>query len=58
MAYTLAQAKVLEGLDGAALRRGDQLLLPSGEDRVEAGDLVLMIATTDLASRVTQYLSP
>jgi len=42
----------------AALLRGEQLLLPSGEDRVEAGDLVLMITTTDQASLVTKYLSP
>jgi len=42
----------------AALRRGDQLLLPSGEDRVEPGDSVLMIATTEKAALVTKYLSP
>lgn len=42
----------------AALRRGDALLLPTGEDRVEEGDLVLMIATTDQAPKVARYLTP
>lgn len=42
----------------AALRRGEQLLLPSGADRVEAGDVVLVITTTDQASLITKYLSP
>jgi len=42
----------------AALRRGDQLLLPSGEDRVEPGDSVNMTATTEKAALVTKYLSP
>ncbi len=41
----------------AALRRGDDLLLPSGEDTVEVGDLVLIITTTDQAPKVAQYLS-
>ena len=54
----ISQVGIERGILIAALRRGDQLLLPSGADRVEAGDLVLMISTTDQASKVTRYLSP
>jgi trk system potassium uptake protein TrkA len=54
----ISEVGLERGILIAALRRGDQLLLPSGADRVEAGDLVLMITTTDQASKVTQYLSP
>ncbi|HKJ25594.1 MAG TPA: Trk system potassium transporter TrkA [Myxococcota bacterium] len=54
----ISEVGLERGILIAALRRGDQLLLPSGHDRVEAGDLVLMITTTDQASKVTRYLSP
>jgi trk system potassium uptake protein TrkA len=55
---TIAEVGLERGVLIAALRRGDDLLLPSGEDRVEAGDGVLMITTTERASLVTKYLSP
>lgn len=54
----ISEVGIERGILIAALRRGDQLLLPSGEDRVEAGDLVLTITTTDQAHKVTRYLSP
>jgi trk system potassium uptake protein TrkA len=54
----ISEVGIERGILIAALRRGDELLLPSGADHVEAGDLVLMISTTDQASKVTRYLSP
>jgi len=54
----IAEVGFERGILIAALRRGDRLLLPSGTDRVEAGDLVLMISTTEQVSKVTHYLSP
>jgi Trk K+ transport system NAD-binding subunit len=41
----------------AALRRGDQLVVPQGSDRVQPGDRVLLITTSKLAGRVSEYLS-
>jgi len=41
----------------AAIRRGDRLLLPRGHDRVEPGDQVLIITTTEKAARLDHYLS-
>jgi trk system potassium uptake protein TrkA len=55
---TIAEVGLERGVLIAALRRGEELLLPSGEDRVEPGDLVLIITTTDQAPKVAKYLSP
>jgi trk system potassium uptake protein TrkA len=55
---TIAEVGLERGILIAALRRGEELLLPSGDDRVEAGDVVLMISTVDQISKVTRYLSP
>lgn len=55
---SIAEVGLPRGVLIAALRRGEELLLPSGEDRVEPGDLVLVITTTDQAPKVAQYLSP
>lgn len=55
---SVAEVGLERGVLIAALLRGDELLLPSGEDRVEPGDLVLMIATTDQAPKIARYLSP
>ena len=52
----LMKVKLPRGVLVAALQRGDQLLVPSGRDTVEAGDRVLLIATTDLGSKLTEYL--
>jgi len=41
----------------AALRRGEKLLVPRGSDRVEAGDRVLMITTTENAPKLADFLA-
>lgn len=55
---TLAQVGLPRGVLVAALLRGDQLLVPGGADRVEAGDQVLLITTTETAPKLDAYLSP
>jgi Trk K+ transport system NAD-binding subunit len=46
-----------KGVLVAALRSGEQLVVPQGSDRVESGDRVLLITTSKLASSVSEYLS-
>jgi trk system potassium uptake protein TrkA len=52
----LAKVGLPPGALVAALRRGSRLFLPKGPDRVEVGDRVLVITTTDLAGKVSEYL--
>ncbi len=40
----------------AAVRHGDELRVPTGDDRVEAGDRVLLIAATASASKIAEDL--
>jgi trk system potassium uptake protein TrkA len=54
----LAQVELPRGVLVAALRRGERLLLPGGSDRVEPGDEVLIITTTEKAGHLDEYLSP
>lgn len=54
----LAEIGLPRGVLIAALRRGDQLLLVHGPDRVQPGDQVLIIATTAKAAKLDEYLSP
>lgn len=54
----LAEVGLPRGVIVAALRRGPELLLPTGEHRVEPGDELLLITTTEQASRLSQFLSP
>jgi Trk K+ transport system NAD-binding subunit len=42
----------------AAVGRGDEMLVPRGEARIQAGDQVLLITTTKNAPRLDAYLSP
>jgi trk system potassium uptake protein TrkA len=53
---TLMKVKLPRGVLVAALKRGDRILVPRGPDRVEPGDRVLLITTTDTASKATEYL--
>jgi len=53
----LMEVGLPKGVLVAALRRGEQLVVPQGSDRVESGDRVLLITTSKLASSVTEYLS-
>jgi trk system potassium uptake protein TrkA len=39
-----------------AVQRGDRLLVPGGDDRIEPGDEVLLITTTRTASRLDPFL--
>jgi trk system potassium uptake protein TrkA len=41
----------------AAIRRGERLLVPRGEDRVEPGDRLLFIASTEAAAKLADFLS-
>jgi trk system potassium uptake protein TrkA len=54
---TLSELKLPRGVLVAALRRGDQLLVPRGSDRAEPGDRVLVITTTENASRLDDFLA-
>jgi Trk K+ transport system NAD-binding subunit len=40
----------------AALRRGDQIVVPRGDNQVEPGDRVLLITTTEHSRRVGELL--
>ena len=53
----LMEVGLPKGVLVAALRRGEQLVVPQGSDRVESGDRVLLITTSKLASSVSEYLS-
>jgi len=53
----LAEVGLPRGVLVAAVRRGERLLLPTGADRVEPGDQVLVITTTEKASRLDEFLS-
>jgi trk system potassium uptake protein TrkA len=53
----LAEVGLPRGVLVAAVRRGDRLLLPTGADRVAPGDQVLVITTTEKASRLDEFLS-
>jgi trk system potassium uptake protein TrkA len=52
----LMDVKLPKGVLVAAVKRGDKLAIPGGRDTVEAGDHVLLITTSDLASKLTEYL--
>jgi trk system potassium uptake protein TrkA len=52
----LMEVKLPKGVLVAAVKRGDKLAIPGGRDTVEAGDHVLLITTSDLASKLTEYL--
>lgn len=58
VAGTLAEVGLPRGVLVAAVRRGDHLLVPSGADRVEAGDQVVVVTTTEKAAKLDEYLSP
>lgn len=51
----LAEINLPRGVLVAALRRGDTLLVPSGSDRVEPGDRVLLVAASDVARSVSAF---
>jgi trk system potassium uptake protein TrkA len=54
---TLSEIKLPRGVLVAALRRSEKLLVPQGADRAEPGDRVLLITTTENASKLADVLS-
>lgn len=54
----LAEVGLPRGVLVAALRRGDSLLLPRGDHRVEPGDELLFITTTEQAQKLTAFITP
>lgn len=52
----LASIGLPRGVLIAALRRGKKLLVPRGDDRVEPGDRVLIISTTESAAKISEYV--
>jgi trk system potassium uptake protein TrkA len=53
----LSDLKIPRGVLVAAMRRGEKLLVPRGADRAEPGDHVLLITTTENASKLGDFLS-
>ncbi len=54
----LSEVSLPRGVLVGALRRGGSLLVPRGDDRVEPGDRILIIATTESAAKLTEFLTP
>jgi trk/ktr system potassium uptake protein len=54
---SLAEIELPRGLLVAAVKRGSQILVPRGGNSIEAGDHVLIIATSEAAPRVAQLLA-
>jgi trk system potassium uptake protein TrkA len=52
----LARLGLPHGILVAAVSRGDRIFIPGGPDRIEAGDRVLLVTTTEMASRVDDLL--
>jgi trk system potassium uptake protein TrkA len=53
----LSDLKIPRGVLVAAMQRGEKLLVPRGSDRAEPGDRVLLITTTENASKLGDFLS-
>lgn len=53
----LSEVSLPRGVLVGALRRNGSLLVPRGTDRVEPGDRVLLIATTESAAKLTEFLT-
>ena len=54
---SLSELKLPRGVLVAALKRGDRLLVPRGADQAEPGDRVLLISTTENASKLADFLA-
>jgi trk system potassium uptake protein TrkA len=53
----LSELGLPRGVLVAAVRRDGRLLVPRGSDRIDAGDRVLLISSTDNASKLAAFLS-
>jgi len=56
-AAQLADVGLPRGVLVAAVSRGDGLVVPSGADRVQAGDQVVIVTTTEKAGKLDEFLS-
>src|SRR5690606_36535586 len=54
----LSELGLPRGVLVAALQRGEQILVPRGDDRIEPGDRMLVVATTEAVSRIAGLLGP
>jgi trk system potassium uptake protein TrkA len=54
---TLSEIKLPRGVLVAALKRGGRLLVPRGGDQAEPGDRVLLISTSENASKLADFLA-
>jgi trk system potassium uptake protein TrkA len=54
---TLAKLGLPRGVLVVALRRGEDLFVPRGSDRAVAGDRVVLITTTENASKLADFLT-
>jgi trk system potassium uptake protein TrkA len=54
---TLTEVKLPRGVLVAAMLRGENLLVPRGSDRAEAGDRVLLITTSENEPLLARFLS-
>lgn len=52
----LASLGLPRGILVGAVKRGDRILVPGGADRIEPGDRVLFVTTSDSASRLDPFL--
>ena len=55
---SIVQLGLPRGVLVAALRRGEEMLVPDGNDQVQPGDCVLIVMMTDLVGKLTEYLEP
>ncbi len=53
----LSEVKLPRGVLVGAVRHGEKLLVPQGSDRIEPGDRVLFITTTENAPKLADFLS-
>jgi len=52
----LSNVGLPRGVLVAAVQRGDRIMVPGGSDRIEAGDHVLLITTTETTGRLDAFL--
>ena len=55
---TLMNIGLPRGVLVAARLRGEELIVPLGQDSVEPGDLVLIVLMSDLVGKLTEFLEP
>jgi trk system potassium uptake protein TrkA len=53
---SLADAGLPRGILVAAVQRGDRIVVPGGQDRIEPGERVLLVSASEIASRVDDIL--